>query len=171
MRQPKWTHDETMAHFWWRIQGDNRQRESADDREEFEFCAEYYDNDPEVQRLNAEMTRKANEALAAMAQACRETAAATVQAGERAILESLADRTQDHWIHFFIVISHRYSRRVIDYILSEANPWLRWIVLDHPHLTIADFERISVDPECTEHTRIEARRILSVRLNSDRMVC
>jgi hypothetical protein len=171
MREPKWSEEQTDNHLQWRLDDENMRRESPADREEFHFCMRYYANTPEGLR-QARASIQRNEALRqAVAQQTMESAAIILETSEAAILQALRDATQHRWVKYYIAASCLYSRRVLEYIIDEGDPFLRWHVMGHPDIRTTDLQKLSRDPQCTPFVRGEAERHLQDRLDSQQAVC
>jgi hypothetical protein len=171
MREPKWTYKQTMDHLQWRLDDEHRRTESLSDREEFYYCLHYHGKTPEGQRRAMETQQRCEATRVAMVKQTREAAALILSLTEDKILETLRDKTQHHWVKYYITASYRYSRRVLEYIIDEGDPFLRWHVMTHPDIRNADLERLSRDEQCTPFVREEAVRQLECRLSEQQAVC
>jgi hypothetical protein len=60
---------------------------------------------------------------------------------------------------------------VLEHVIYEGDPTLRWYVMAHPDIRNADLEKLSRDEQCTPFVREEAVLHLANRLNDQQAVC
>jgi hypothetical protein len=171
MREPKWTDEQTEAHLKWWLNLKDRTIEAPEDRDELHFCLNYYANTPEGRRQTQESIQRNDALRQATDQQAIEAAAIILETSENAILQALRDATQHEWVKHYIAASCLYSRRVLEYIINEGDPSLRWHVMGHPDIRTTDLQKLSRDPQCTPFVRGEVERHLQDRLDSQQAVC
>jgi hypothetical protein len=171
MREPKWTQTQTIDHLQWLLDPEHYRQESPADLEEFHFCMRHYANTPEGIRQAEASIERSEARRQAIVQQTMETAAIILETSEEAILQALRDATQHRWVKYYIAVSCLYSRHVLEYIINEGDPFLRWHVMGHPDIRTTDLQKLSRDPQCTPFVRGEAERHLQDRLDSQQAVC
>jgi hypothetical protein len=161
---PKWTERQTDAHGKWRLHDANFAHETAEDREEFFFCMDYYLNTPEAKHRFEAADRRSEQIFRIEMQQAAEVVELLLASDDATVIAALRDPKQNVMVRELLIWSNGYSRAVLDVILTE-HPQFGWVVLGHPAITLDDLKLISTHSRYNEFTRGESADVLEWRLN------